>query len=129
MLLNTEQCFGHKIINSQHCIGRNIENGQYCKYVDNAIQLSDTYDGLGTGYNQSLVYEVIDSGIDAFRDIACLVVHYAREMYYSFACYHCSSCFGCIGLRNKEYCILNKQYTKAEYEQLLPRIITHMQQH
>ena len=46
MMVNTEYCFGHKIIDSQYCIGRNIERGQYCKYVDNAIDLSDTYDGL-----------------------------------------------------------------------------------
>src|SRR3989344_3075374 len=34
--------------------------------------------------------------------------------------------FGCVGLRNKKYCILNKQYTKEEYEELAPRIIAHM---
>jgi len=34
--------------------------------------------------------------------------------------------FGCIGLCNKQYCILNKQYTKEQYEELVPRIIEHM---
>jgi hypothetical protein len=34
--------------------------------------------------------------------------------------------FGCIGLKNKEYCILNKQYTKEEYEELIPKIKRHM---
>ena len=29
-------------------------------------------------------------------------------------------------LRNKSYCILNKQYTKEEYEELVPKIIEHM---
>jgi hypothetical protein len=29
-------------------------------------------------------------------------------------------------LRNKKYCILNKQYSKEEYENLLPRVIAHM---
>ena len=29
-------------------------------------------------------------------------------------------------MRNKKYCILNTQYTKEEYEALLPRIIAHM---
>jgi hypothetical protein len=33
---------------------------------------------------------------------------------------------GCIGLRKKEYCILNKQYTKQEYEVIAPRIKLHM---
>jgi len=34
--------------------------------------------------------------------------------------------FGCIGLRNKSYCILNRQYTKEEYEELIPKIIKQM---
>ena len=31
-----------------------------------------------------------------------------------------------LGLRSKQYCILNKQYTKEEYEELVPKIIKHM---
>jgi hypothetical protein len=42
-------------------------------------------------------------------------------------CHSCKNCFGCVGLRNKEYCILNKQYTKEEYERLISNIIEHMQ--
>lgn len=38
----------------------------------------------------------------------------------------CADCFGCVGLRNKQYCILNKQYSKEEYEALVPRIKKHM---
>ena len=34
--------------------------------------------------------------------------------------------FGCVGLIRKKYCILNKQYTKEEYEKLVPRIIEQM---
>lgn len=40
----------------------------------------------------------------------------------------CSNCFGSVGLRKKQYCILNKQYTKEEYEALLPKIIAHMKE-
>lgn len=45
---------------------------------------------------------------------------------YCIACHSCSDCFGCVGLRSKQYCILNKQYTKEEYEGLLPLIKKHM---
>lgn len=31
-----------------------------------------------------------------------------------------------MGLRNKQYCILNKQYSKEEYETLVPQIIEKM---
>ncbi len=46
---------------------------------------------------------------------------------YSSHCNSSSNLFGCISLNNGEYCILNKQYTREEYEALVPRIIEHMQ--
>ncbi len=30
----------------------------------------------------------------------------------------CNNCIACVGLKKKEYCILNKQYTKEEYEKI-----------
>jgi hypothetical protein len=36
------------------------------------------------------------------------------------------NCFGCAHIHNKQYCIFNKQYTKAEYEALVLKIIEHM---
>lgn len=41
-------------------------------------------------------------------------------------CYQCEYIFGCISLRHKKYCILNKQYSKEKYEELIPKIIEHM---
>ncbi len=37
-----------------------------------------------------------------------------------------SNCFGCISVRKSEYCILNKKYSKEEYEEILPKIIKQM---
>ena len=39
----------------------------------------------------------------------------------------CRDLFGSIGLKRKQYCILNHQYSKNEYEELLPRIVSHME--
>jgi len=49
-----------------------------------------------------------------------------NNIYYSNSCYNSSNIFGCIWLRNKQYCIFNKQYTKEEYNTLVPKIIQHM---
>lgn len=49
------------------------------------------------------------------------------DSYYCYTCSGCTNVFGCVGLKRKEYCILNRQYTKEEYEELLPRIIQHTQ--
>lgn len=42
-------------------------------------------------------------------------------------CKEVEYCFGCVGLRKKKYCILNKQYNKEEYEKLKAQIITSME--
>ncbi len=55
-------------------------------------------------------------------------IHTGSENFYSYMIFNCDSCFGCAMLKKKSYCILNKQYTKAEYFELIPRIIAHMKQ-
>ncbi|MDA1209080.1 MAG: hypothetical protein O2904_03565 [bacterium] len=49
-----------------------------------------------------------------------------NNLYYCSICHHSKNCFGCCGARRQEYCILNKQYTKEGYEEIMPRIIEHM---
>lgn len=40
------------------------------------------------------------------------------DSYFLFDCKNCSNCIGCTNLRNKNYCIFNKQYTKEAYEEV-----------
>ncbi len=42
--------------------------------------------------------------------------------YLSDSLISCSNCIGCVGLKKKEYCILNKQYSKEEYENIFEKI-------
>ena len=41
-------------------------------------------------------------------------------------CQTSSDLFGCVGMRSKQYCILNKQYSKDEYARLVKKIKEHM---
>lgn len=51
-----------------------------------------------------------------------------NDLYYCRHCFNCKDCFGCVGLRQKQYCILNKQYSsKEEYEKKVAQIIEKMQ--
>ena len=53
--------------------------------------------------------------------------HNARNLTYCVFCFPSNAdLFGCVSLRRKQYCILNKQYTKEEYEELIQKIIKHM---
>lgn len=49
------------------------------------------------------------------------------DVLYSLNCLDkCQGLFGCCDLHKKQYCVLNKQYGKEEYERLVGRIIEHM---
>ncbi|MBI5152806.1 hypothetical protein HZA39_04685 [Candidatus Peregrinibacteria bacterium] len=47
---------------------------------------------------------------------------------YSEFCANSKYLFGCISLKNQEYCIFNKKYSKEEYEKLEAKIINHMKE-
>lgn len=52
----------------------------------------------------------------------------SRFSEYLDLCLECEYCFGCVGLKKKKYCILNKQYTKDEYEKFIEKIISDMKE-
>lgn len=88
----------------------------------------DCYDYDVWGENSSLIYEVHCTG-NAYQIQFSNVIWGGHRVFYSDNCLNeIRDCFGCIGLHdNEQYCILNKQYTKQEYEELVQKIIEHMQ--
>lgn len=50
----------------------------------------------------------------------------SRYSEYLDQCVDCEYCFGCVGLKKKKYCILNKQYSEEEYKSLREKIIEAM---
>ena len=59
-------------------------------------------------------------------NLCCSFLNESRDCFYSIECFSSNNLFLCSWLRHKSYCILNKQYTKEEYEVLVPRIIEKM---
>ena len=75
----------------------------------------------------TLWYET-DNSFNCNRWIFCSTCWaWCNNVIYCDSCYTCKNCFWSTWLRNKEYCILNKQYTKEQYNSLVPKIIEHMQ--
>jgi hypothetical protein len=93
-----------------------------CKYSHWNIRVKDAYDSGPGGGEGELMYEIFDTGLGNFRNLFTNVVYSSNDIEYSFYCYGCSYLFGCIGIRNKNYCILNKQYTKESFEELRTKI-------
>ncbi|MBU0626703.1 hypothetical protein KKG31_00385 [Patescibacteria group bacterium] len=57
----------------------------------------------------------------------CIYVFDSHSLILCQECYdNCNNLFGCVGLKKKQYCIFNKQYTQEEYEKLVPQLIQKM---
>ncbi len=127
------------IIGSENSTGENIEFSHNChqafdvigaensKYVLRLLEKggSDNYD-VTIATKPELNYESVGTGSSYCAKFG-VGSGEAVNSYYTYICLtNCSNLFACIGLRNKQYCILNKQYTKEEYENLVPKIIEHM---
>jgi hypothetical protein len=128
--VNTENCTGEYIINSKNCSNCYImsKGCEDCKYVFNGFpRLKDSSDTCYSGEDTELLYECIASGANGGNLAFCnLCFNSPYSLAYCHYVINSKNCFGSVGLRNKEYCILNKQYSKEEYLEILPRIITHM---
>ncbi len=100
-----------------------IEDSKYLFYIRNHAK--DCYDTSFQGWNSELLYEIAH-GFGGNNVAFGVRNHFNRDSYYNEECQECSNVFGCEGLRKKQYCILNKQYTKEEYGKLKEKIIEHM---
>ena len=97
------------------------EDMRYCQYMDEPSP-KDCYDHLIWGHTTSLSYECAMTG-ESNNTRFCLQTYTnIEDAEYAEYCRSSSHVFGCISLENKKYCILNKQYTKEQYEELVPKI-------
>lgn len=116
-----------------HC--KDVKESYSCRDLENCgysqlilfLKSADCMDIAVAG--GELCYELQEAGgvdvkfsyICVPKDLKSLNVALMHLEYSMFA-YNASNLFGCVGVRNKQYCILNKQYTKEDYEKLVPKI-------
>ncbi len=104
------------------------EDSRYCQFIT-LPPFKDNYDigEWGNGLEQSI--DSITAGEGGYQIKYCSGVwNNVRNVEYSMYVVNSKDCFGCVGLRNKQYCILNKQYSKEEYFKLRDEIIASMDQ-
>ena len=129
---NSVNSRGDYIYNSKNVLNSyNIQGGEdlrYCQFLVDSPN-KNCYDQTLFGEGNAFTYECYECGLGTNNIKFCAAcwsdVH---DLQYCRYCFSSFNLFACIGLRNKSYCILNKQYTKEEYEKLVPKIIEHMNQ-
>ncbi len=106
-----------------------VQKGENLKYVQDVSfgGASDSYDYTCWGISASQIYECMIVGEQVDRLKFCWECWPScQELEYCMHTRRSQNCFGCVGVKDKQYCILNKQYTKEEYEALVEKIKKHM---
>ncbi len=113
--------------NAKQCY--RVRGGENIKFCQNLLSeySKDSYDHTNYAENTELVYDSLIIGSGGYN-IRFSTHSYPnnKNLEYCFFALNSSDCFGCIGMNNKQYCILNKQYSKEEYEELTKKIREHM---
>lgn len=106
-----------------------VNYAENCKYNQflTVPTSKDCFDYSGWGNGAELIYESPNVGAGAsnvkfsgfcFSDVS--------NIEYSWWAINCKNVLGCVNLKRKNYCILNKEYSKEEYEKLKKHIIEDM---
>jgi hypothetical protein len=133
MIFKSVNSTGNFVSESKNTI--NSWNAEKCEQVKNLYMggwMKDSQDFTSHGAAE-LVYEAASGGgVYASKFLTfCMAASplkavHSQYLEYCYSVVDSEYCFGCANLKNARYCILNKQYTKEEYERLVPKIIAHM---
>jgi len=124
-ILNSENSTGDHIVNSKNA--RNcydVKKAEDCAFCAQILNAKDSQD-----VNYCEDFELSYNGIGGYMNNMisfCNTVWDSNNVLYSDFCSNSKNIFGCSGVKRGNYQILNKQYTKEEYEELIPKIIEHM---
>lgn len=123
-----ENCTGNHIQEARDCIECfHVHEAEECKYGEHLWRGAKLcMDVVTAGRGAEMIYQSTNTNMGAAFDAFTVMCWGSSNMLYSSQCCTCKHCFGCVNLKHMQYCIFNKQYTKEEYEALVPKIIEHM---
>ncbi|MFA7681479.1 MAG: hypothetical protein WCX61_00445 [Candidatus Peribacteraceae bacterium] len=122
---NVQNVSGTHIYNSKNTFQSFfVDRCEDCAYCMQVVDLKDCHDNNYTEENECCneylgMYGAKNTHFSTFS-------RHTYEVYFSEYCINSKNCFGCAGIRDRNYCIFNKEYSKEEYEKLIPKIIEHM---
>lgn len=112
--------YGNFLTEDKNCFACYFfEQSENCRYCFRGIDSKENIYIIGSVGEKCGIGTLDQWG---YGNVCCLYATYCRWSAYLDNCEECEYCFGCVGLRKKKYCILNKQYSKEEYERLISQI-------
>jgi hypothetical protein len=120
--------YGSYVTNSKNVresyIIREGEDIKYCQYLYTPVPPNrECFDANNWGCGMELHYETCMCGDHTYNiKFSTSCWPNCKNLEYCMNLFSCSDCFACAGLKKKQYCIFNKQYTKDEYFELVEKI-------
>ncbi len=125
-MIGSENCSGDLIFHSKNC--RNCSectSSEDCRECWTIFESKDCFNSDYIGSNSTLNFNNI--GCDtAYRTWFSFFTISSNDIEYCELTNYAKNLFGCIAVRHKEFCILNKQYSKEEFIKLRGQIMEHM---
>lgn len=122
-----ESVFGNSVNDSKDVVlSVDVDKGEHIKYCQIAVDGDNLMDCSNVYINNHLSYQIM-SALSTNNNVFSGFIYNCDHTILSYNCNTCSFLFGCSWLKNQKYCIFNKQYTPTEYEQMVDKIITHLQ--
>lgn len=116
---NINSSFGNYIYNNKNCyLCFDATNNENSGYLYDASNHKSCFDVDMSGESQ-LSYEMSDS-VSMFNCNYVIWSGLCQDSSYIIDCGNCKFCFGCSGLKNKQYVLLNRQLTKEDYGRIVP---------
>jgi hypothetical protein len=124
--VSSQDCSGDYIKNSKHCVRCfDVAESEDLTDIIFASKSKDCFNCSMLGDKSELCYQMV-SNYAGFNNRFSFFVIDSSGIEYSDFILNSQNLFGCVGLRNKQYCIFNKQYSKLDFENLRAEIVRHM---
>ena len=126
--INAENSTGDFLENVKDCFACvDAYDAEHCRYGEHIWRgAKDIMDASTAGRDAQLEYEVLNCALNAYDVQFSIQGWNSRYLRYCYECNQCDNLFGCTGMKNAKYCILNKQYMPEEYEILKEQITKDM---
>ncbi|MBI5220982.1 MAG: hypothetical protein HY978_04095 [Candidatus Liptonbacteria bacterium] len=111
--------------NSHHVF--DADRTEDSKYAIISPDVKDTMDAYHYGFATELVYEC-HALIHCYHVLFSHLCYDNSNLEYCDGCHNSQDLFGCVGVKQGQYCIFNKKYDERSYRELRDKIIAHMQQ-
>jgi len=129
LILSSVDCSGNNIRNCKNSKfifdAETLEDCRYCFY---ALDTKNSYDLSCAGWGSGATYEIISTAHNYETYFSTALIN-GNNIFYCRCLWNSHNAFGSTSLHSQNnFVILNKQYSKEEYENLVAKIIGHMMQ-